>query len=136
GWVACGAHVGQVCGAATAVHDCRVLACRLVNELAALHVRGAIHHDLRTSSTGFDAATGAHALATPPLTEWRTAALSEGALPYISPEQTGQMNRPIDCRSDLYSLGVVLYQLLADRLPFEADDAVVWVHWHVARQPG
>ena len=67
--------------------------------------------------------------------EWRAAALSEGSLPYISPEQTGQMNRPIDCRSDLYSLGVVLYQLLAGRLPFEAEDAVGWVHCHVARQP-
>ena len=72
---------------------------------------------------------------TPPLAEGRTAALSEGALPYISPEQTGQMNRPIDCRSDLYSLGVVFYQLLAGRLPFEAEDAVGWLHCHVARQP-
>ena len=61
--------------------------------------------------------------------------LSEGSPPYISPEQTGQMNRPIDSRSDLYSLGVVFYQLLAGRLPFEAEDAVGWVHCHVARQP-
>ena len=53
----------------------------------------------------------------------------------MSPEQTGQLNRPVDSRSDLYSLGIVFYQLLAGRLPFEAEDAVGWVHCHVARQP-
>ena len=124
----------QWTGAAMPVHQFLPLAIRAVSELAALHARGAIHHDLRPSSIGFDATTGGLALATLPIAEWRTA-LSEGSLPYISPEQTGQMNRPIDCRSDLYSLGVVLYQLLAGRLPFEAEDAVGWVHCHVARQP-
>ncbi|HEX3482692.1 MAG TPA: AAA family ATPase, partial [Kofleriaceae bacterium] len=111
------------------------LAIRLASELAVVHARGAIHHGIRPSSILRDAATGELALAIPPIAEWRVAALSEGALPYISPEQTGQMNRPIDCRSDLYSLGVVFYQLLAGRLPFEAEDAVGWVHCHLARQP-
>ena len=53
----------------------------------------------------------------------RPARLIEGSLPYMSPEQTGRMNRAIDSRSDLYSLGVTFYQLLTGRLPFEADDA-------------
>ena len=117
------------------VHEFLRLAIRMASELAALHAQGAIHQDIRPSSILFDAATGELALVTPPVAEWRVPTLSEDSLPYISPEQTGQMNRPIDCRSDLYSLGVVFYQLLAGRLPFEAEDAVGWVHCHVARQP-
>src|SRR5262249_14223503 len=81
------ASLDQLTGAPMPVQDFLVLALRLVDQLAALHARGAIHHDLRLSSIGFDAATGALALASPPLAEWRTVALSEGALPYISPEQ-------------------------------------------------
>lgn len=122
-------------GAAMAVLDFLPLVIRVVDELAALHARGQIHEDIRPSSIVFDAAPGAPALARPPGAGGRASALSEGALPYMSPEQTGYMNRPIDRRSDLYSLGVVFYQLLAGRLPFEADDAVGWVHCHVARQP-
>ncbi|HEX7839612.1 MAG TPA: AAA family ATPase [Kofleriaceae bacterium] len=122
-------------GAPMPVQDFLPLAVHVVGELAALHARGAIHEDIRPSSILFDAATGELALESAFITGWRASALSEGSLPYVSPEQTGQMNRPIDGRSDLYSLGVVFYQLLAGRLPFEAEDAVGWVHCHVARQP-
>ncbi len=57
----------------------------------------------------------------------------EGTLAYISPEQTGRMNRAIDYRSDFYSLGVTLYELLCGRLPFESKDAMELVHSHIAR---
>src|ERR1700756_1761940 len=53
----------------------------------------------------------------------------------MAPEQTGRMNRSIDSRSDLYSLGITLYQMLTGTLPFQAADAMEWVHCHVARQP-
>ena len=56
-------------------------------------------------------------------------------LPYASPEQTGRMNRTVDSRSDLYGAGVMLYQLLTGRLPFQAADALEWVHCHLAREP-
>jgi PAS domain S-box-containing protein len=58
-----------------------------------------------------------------------------GTLAYMSPEQTGRMNRSMDSRSDLYSLGVTLYQLLTGSLPFAAADPLEWVHCHIARQP-
>jgi PAS domain S-box-containing protein len=58
-----------------------------------------------------------------------------GTLPYMAPEQTGRMNRSIDARSDLYSLGVTLYQMLTGTLPFAADDPLGWVHCHIAREP-
>jgi serine/threonine protein kinase len=58
-----------------------------------------------------------------------------GTLAYMSPEQTGRMNRSIDTRSDLYSLGVTFYQMLTGVLPFDAADPLEWVHCHIARQP-
>src|SRR5215470_11323473 len=58
-----------------------------------------------------------------------------GTLAYMAPEQTGRMNRSIDSRSDLYSLGVTLYQMLTGSLPFTASDPMDWVHCHIARQP-
>ncbi|MGA2848112.1 MAG: serine/threonine-protein kinase PknK, partial [Terracidiphilus sp.] len=58
-----------------------------------------------------------------------------GTLAYMAPEQTGRMNRSIDSRSDLYSLGVTLYQMLTGMLPFSAADPLEWVHSHIARKP-
>jgi PAS domain S-box-containing protein len=58
-----------------------------------------------------------------------------GTLAYMAPEQTGRMNRSIDARSDLYALGVTLYQMLTGTLPFTASDPMAWVHCHIARQP-
>jgi predicted ATPase/signal transduction histidine kinase len=129
------ASLDQLTGAPMPVPEFLALAIRVTGELAALHARGVIHEDIRPSSIVFDPATAELVLVSAPLAGLRATALSEGSLPYISPEQTGQMNRPIDSRSDLYSLGVVFYQLLTGRLPFEADDPVGWVHCHVARQP-
>jgi AAA ATPase domain/Protein kinase domain len=54
---------------------------------------------------------------------------------WLAPEQTGRMNRSIDSRSDLYALGVTLYEMLTGGLPFTASDAMEWVHCHIARQP-
>ncbi|MES2649094.1 MAG: adenylate/guanylate cyclase domain-containing protein [Bacteroidota bacterium] len=56
-------------------------------------------------------------------------------LAYISPEQTGRMNRVIDQRSDLYSLGVVFYEMLTGSTPFTSNDPMELMHSHIARQP-
>src|SRR5712671_2030371 len=58
-----------------------------------------------------------------------------GTLAYMAPEQTGRMNRSVDSRSDLYALGVTLYQMVTGSLPFIATDPMEWVHCHIARKP-
>ncbi|MHC5772414.1 MAG: AAA family ATPase [Nostoc sp.] len=59
----------------------------------------------------------------------------EGTLAYISPEQTGRMNRGIDYRTDFYSLGVTFYELLTGELPFQSNDLMELVHCHIAKLP-
>jgi len=59
----------------------------------------------------------------------------EGTIAYISPEQTGRMNRGIDCRSDFYSLGITFYELLTGQKPFQSNDIMELIHCHIARQP-
>jgi predicted ATPase/signal transduction histidine kinase/tRNA A-37 threonylcarbamoyl transferase component Bud32 len=59
----------------------------------------------------------------------------EGTLNYMSPEQTGRMNRSMDYRTDFYSLGVTFYELLTHQLPFQTTDAMELVHCHLAKHP-
>jgi predicted ATPase/signal transduction histidine kinase/tRNA A-37 threonylcarbamoyl transferase component Bud32 len=117
------------------------LSIRITEALEHLHARGVVHCDLRpdnilVSGDGqvcirdFGGASRMPSERVEP-----GAPLFERSLPYLSPEQTGRINRPIDCRSDLYALGVTFYQLLAGRLPFEAHDALGWIHAHIARAP-
>jgi len=59
----------------------------------------------------------------------------EGTLKYISPEQTGRMNRALDYRTDLYSLGATFYEMLCGRSPFPHQSALEQVHAHIALEP-
>jgi len=59
----------------------------------------------------------------------------EGTLAYLSPEQTGRINRSIDYRTDLYSLGVTLYEMFTGQLPFTTSDTIELVHCHIAKKP-
>jgi histidine kinase len=61
--------------------------------------------------------------------------LLQGTLAYISPEQTGRMNRSVDYRTDLYSLGVSLYELLTGQLPYQAKDSMEVIYAHIAKTP-
>src|SRR2546427_7337573 len=62
---------------------------------------------------------------------WR----APGFTAYMSPEQTGRMNRSVDYRTDLYSLGVTLYELLTGVLPFASKDPLEVIHAHIAKTP-
>ncbi|MEK7990062.1 MAG: AAA family ATPase [Thiotrichaceae bacterium] len=59
----------------------------------------------------------------------------EGTLAYISPEQTGRMNRSVDYRTDFYALGVTFYEMLVGWLPFQTTDSMELIHFHIAKQP-
>jgi PAS domain S-box-containing protein len=107
-----------------------------------VHRRGLIHKDIKPANvlvddgsnvwlTGFGIASQLpHEFQAPAPPE-----IIAGTLAYMAPEQTGRMNRSMDARSDLYSLGVTLYQMLTGMLPFSAADPLEWVHCHIARQP-
>jgi PAS domain S-box-containing protein len=111
--------------------------------LGALHRRGIIHKDLTPGHVMIDEATGrvwltGFGIASRVRRERQMPEPIEviaGTLPYMAPEQTGRMNRSIDSRTDLYALGVTLYEMVTGTLPFAAADPMEWVHCHIARQP-
>ncbi len=114
----------------------------LASTLAALHRRGVIHKDIKPSNIivtpSGEACLIDFGIATLQLVEHVDAAPAsfvEGTLAYMSPEQTGRMNRSVDYRTDLYSLGVTLYELLAGSRPFHGRDALEWFHAHMAQAP-
>src|SRR6266508_2660994 len=119
------------------------LAIGVADAVADVHARGLVHKDLKPANILVQhgaaevklADFGIATRAPHEQQEARPPPLIEGSLPYMSPEQTGRMNRALDSRSDLYSLGVTFYQMLTGRLPFEARDPLEWIHCHVARTP-
>lgn len=129
--------------AAVNVGDFLDLAVAIAAAVGRLHQSGLVHKDIKPGHivvapsreqawlTGFG-----NAAPIPRDThEFATVNDIVGTLAYMSPEQTGGMNRAIDTRSDLYSVGVTFYQLLCGALPFNAVDPKEWVHCHLARQP-
>jgi PAS domain S-box-containing protein len=110
--------------------------------LSRVHAKGLVHRDIKPAHLLTDPSTGAVALtgfgvacrSTRERQEPGPTEALAGTLAYMAPEQTGRMNRPVDARSDLYSLGVVLYQTLTGRLPFTAADPSELLHSHLARQ--
>ncbi|MEA3181833.1 MAG: hypothetical protein QOI59_5356, partial [Gammaproteobacteria bacterium] len=115
----------------------------LSTALGRVHQRGLIHKDIKPANALVNAATGqvwlmGFGIASQLPRERQSPEPPEflaGALAYMAPEQTGRMNRSIDSRSDLYSLGITLYEMLTGSLPFTASDPMEWVHCHIARQP-
>jgi PAS domain S-box-containing protein len=119
------------------------LAVGLSAALSGLHKKELIHKDLKPPNVLVGSAPGqvrlmGFGIASRIPRERQAPAPPEviaGTLPYMAPEQTGRMNRSIDSRSDLYALGVTLYEMLTGSLPFTATDPMELVHCHIARQP-
>ncbi len=119
------------------------LAIGIVAALGKAHQGGLVHKDLKPAHILINCPDGATRLTgfgvASRLPRERRApeppAAIAGTLAYMAPEQTGRMNRSVDSRSDLYSLGVMFYQMLTGRLPFSAADRMEWVHCHIARTP-
>jgi predicted ATPase/signal transduction histidine kinase len=115
----------------------------LASALRQVHAHGLIHKDIKPSNILVDVASGSVWLtgfgiaSRLPRERPNPEPPHEiaGTLAYMAPEQTGRMNRSIDTRSDLYSLGVTFYEMLTGSLPFTAADPMEWVHCHIARQP-
>jgi serine/threonine protein kinase len=119
------------------------LAIGLAAAIDRLHQRGIIHKDIKPANVLANSATGqcrlmGFGIASRLPRERQSPEPPEfvgGTLAYMAPEQTGRMNRSVDSRSDLYALGVTLYEMLTGSLPFTASDPLEWVHCHIARQP-
>jgi PAS domain S-box-containing protein len=117
------------------------LAIGVATALGKAHQRGLIHKDVKPGAilvnaasgevrlTGFGMASRLRRERQPP----DPPEVIAGTLAYMAPEQTGRMNRSIDARSDLYSLGVTFYEMLTGGLPFMASDPMEWIHCHIAR---
>ncbi|MEN6438126.1 MAG: AAA family ATPase [Syntrophobacter sp.] len=119
------------------------IAVRIADSLCQIHAERIVHKDVNPSNIVMNPSSGQlklidFGIATLLSTENPTVNgpyILEGTLPYISPEQTGRLNRPLDYRTDFYSFGTTLYELLTGVLPFTTDDAMEMVHCHIAREP-
>ncbi|MGE8475395.1 MAG: serine/threonine protein kinase, partial [Paraburkholderia hospita] len=116
---------------------CLRIAANLAHAIGQVHGRGLIHKDIKPANVLVDGDDSVRltgfGIASQLLLEHQPPASPEiiaGTFAYMAPEQTGRMNRSIDARSDLYSLGVTLYEMLTGALPFAAADAMEWIHCH------
>lgn len=133
----------SVAGGDLSLREFLKFAIEIVTIVGEIHRSGAIHKDLNLANIGLNPQTGELKIF-----DFSIAILAEseelnsphfsdlqGTPAYISPEQTGRIDRAIDYRTDFYALGVVFYHLLSGRLPFATTDLLEMVHCHLAKQP-
>ncbi|MEG4085668.1 AAA family ATPase [Microcoleus sp. POL10_C6] len=119
------------------------IAIATTESLQQIHSAHIIHKDINPSNIVFNPASGElkiidFGISTQLTRENYTIKnpnILEGTLAYMSPEQTGRMNRSLDYRTDFYSLGATFYELLTNKLPFDTSDVLELVHSHLAKQP-
>lgn len=137
-----GKPLDQLAGGAMELQPFLELAIGISAAVGQMHAAGIVHRDLKPANLFRDSSGQVRIFGfgfASRLPRERQAPIAPEAiactLAYVSPEQTGRINRSIDSRSDLYSLGVTLYELLVGALPFTATDPTEWVYCHVARLP-
>jgi serine/threonine protein kinase len=119
------------------------IAIAITDSLSHIHAANIIHKDINPSNIVLNPVSGVvkiidFGISTRlPRTNptFKNLNILEGTLAYLSPEQTGRMNRTLDYRTDFYSLGVTFYELLTGQLPFPTTDVLELVHCHIAKQP-
>lgn len=119
------------------------IAIPMVKAIDAVHKNNIIHKDINPSNFIFNPATtelrlidfGISTTFTRENSILENPNILEGTLNYISPEQTGRMNRSLDYRTDFYSLGITFYEFLTGKLPFAFSDPMELIHSHIAKQP-
>jgi serine/threonine protein kinase len=118
------------------------LALRILETIGRVHGENIIHKDINPANIVYNSDTGELRLIDFGISSWlpreapqlTSVGRLEGTMAYISPEQTGRMNRAVDYRSDFYSLGVTFYQMLTGWLPFQSTDKSELVHCHITRE--
>ncbi|TAN62104.1 MAG: hypothetical protein EPN20_11290 [Magnetospirillum sp.] len=123
--------------------DILKLAIRITHILGQIHQHRVIHKDCNPANIVWNRDTddlriidfGISSQLSQERQEFQSVKQLEANLAYASPEQTGRVNRKVDSRSDLYSLGVTLYQMTTGVLPFVAREGIELVHAHIARMP-
>ncbi len=119
------------------------IAIKTTESLATIHAANIIHKNINPSNIVYNPTTtqlkiidfGISTRLSQEFMKVCPPARLEGTLAYIAPEQTGRINRGIDYRSDFYALGVTFYEILTNKLPFEAIDPMESIHCHIAQQP-
>ncbi|MGF1490189.1 MAG: AAA family ATPase [Prochloraceae cyanobacterium] len=119
------------------------IAIKITSSLTKIHALSIIHKNINPSNIIFNPRTkvlkfidfGICTILPKEKTNLKNPNILEGNLAYISPEQTGRINRFLDYRSDFYSLGVTFYELVTNQLPFNVSDSLELIHCHIAKDP-
>ncbi|MEQ9233588.1 AAA family ATPase [Coleofasciculus sp. E2-BRE-01] len=125
------------------LEDFLQIAIATTTSLAQVHAANIIHKDINPANIVYNPNTkqlklidfGISTVLSRETPTLKNPNVLEGTLAYMSPEQTGRMNRSLDYRTDFYSLGATFYELLTGKLPFETTDVLELVHCHLAKQP-